>query len=92
MSISALGLVAAMGFLALLAGLSALLILWVAAVVRWLDLDKADFSVGHKGLTIHMERGSKSDPPSNTRGRGKRARSSGTKTSAVMSVLRFFAI
>ncbi|ORB46238.1 hypothetical protein BST43_26640 [Mycobacteroides saopaulense] len=55
MGISALGLVAAIGFLALFVGLSALLVLWVAAIVRWLDLDEADFSVGHKGVAIHLE-------------------------------------
>lgn len=86
MGISPLGFVAVMGVVALLAVLGGLLVLWVAAVVRWLDLDQADFSVGHKGVSIHMERRSRGQPTGRAQRSATRARfqSGSQKTDATI--------
>lgn len=44
-----------LGLIALVAVVGVLCVL-MGVMVRWLDLDLADISVGHKGLSIHMER------------------------------------
>ncbi|WP_176138302.1 hypothetical protein [Mycobacterium sp. D16Q16] len=47
-----------LGCIALVAVVGVLCVL-MGVVVRWLDLDLANISVGQKGLSIHMERSAK---------------------------------
>lgn len=63
-----------LGLFALVAVVVVLYVVLMGAVVRWLDLDKADFSVGHKGVSIHMERRPRGQPTSGAKRSATRTR------------------
>lgn len=56
------------------AAIGALLVLALAAVSKWLDLEQADFCVGLKGVSVSVRRGSNPppDPRKKRSGRGTR--------------------